>query len=173
MSASASRACVYLMRHARAGWAPPGMRDFDRALDAEGRAEAERMGRAMAEAGHRPQRVLCSTAKRCAQTWEIVSRHVAVADIVFDGELYGGDGDTYLSAIRRQEDVGSVLVLGHNPMTEAAAHGLLASGAESGAEPLRTGFPTASLAVFDLEAGFARAGRAPARLVAFLTPGNV
>ncbi|RUZ11954.1 histidine phosphatase family protein, partial [Mesorhizobium sp. M7A.F.Ca.US.007.01.2.1] len=38
---------LYLLRHAKAGWALPGMRDFDRPLDASGRADAEMMGAAM------------------------------------------------------------------------------------------------------------------------------
>ncbi|RUX92559.1 histidine phosphatase family protein, partial [Mesorhizobium sp. M7A.F.Ca.CA.004.04.1.1] len=35
---------LYLLRHAKAGWALPGMRDFDRPLDASGRSDAEMMG---------------------------------------------------------------------------------------------------------------------------------
>ncbi|TIX99998.1 MAG: histidine phosphatase family protein, partial [Mesorhizobium sp.] len=38
---------LYLLRHAKAGWALPGMRDFDRPLDASGIADAETMGAAM------------------------------------------------------------------------------------------------------------------------------
>ncbi|TIT71355.1 MAG: hypothetical protein E5W60_08310 [Mesorhizobium sp.] len=32
---------LYLLRHAKAGWALPGVRDFDRPLDASGIADAE------------------------------------------------------------------------------------------------------------------------------------
>ena len=38
---------LYLLRHAKAGWAAPGMRDFDRPLDDTGLADAEAMGRTM------------------------------------------------------------------------------------------------------------------------------
>ncbi|TIV15839.1 MAG: histidine phosphatase family protein, partial [Mesorhizobium sp.] len=35
---------LYLLRHAKAGWALPGVRDFDRPLDESGKADAEAMG---------------------------------------------------------------------------------------------------------------------------------
>src|SRR5438445_2481303 len=50
---------LYLLRHAKAGWALPGMRDFDRPLDASGRADAEIMGTAMRSRGYIPDLTLC------------------------------------------------------------------------------------------------------------------
>ncbi|RVB55078.1 histidine phosphatase family protein, partial [Mesorhizobium sp. M7A.F.Ca.CA.004.06.1.1] len=61
---------LYLLRHAKAGWALPGMRDFDRPLDASGRSDAEMMGAAMRSRLYVPDRTLCSNAKRAKETLE-------------------------------------------------------------------------------------------------------
>ena len=55
---------LYLLRHARAGWAAPGKADFDRTLDDQGYAEAEILAEEMADQGYRPQVVISSTAVR-------------------------------------------------------------------------------------------------------------
>ena len=59
---------LFLLRHARAGWALPGVRDFDRPLDATGQAEAEATGEAMRTSGYIPDVTLCSNARRARET---------------------------------------------------------------------------------------------------------
>ena len=60
---------LYLLRHAKARWAEPGSRDYDRALDPAGKADAETVAGSMRLAGHRPELVLCSGARRARETW--------------------------------------------------------------------------------------------------------
>src|SRR5690606_14417614 len=69
---------LYLLRHAKAKWAEPGSRDYDRALELSGRADADGIAASMLLAGHMPGRVLCSGAKRARETWEVASRHLPV-----------------------------------------------------------------------------------------------
>ena len=56
---------IYLLRHAKSGWAEPGGRDFDRSLSDAGFAEAELLAETAADKQYRPDLVVCSTAKRC------------------------------------------------------------------------------------------------------------
>lgn len=55
---------LFLLRHAKAKWAEPGSRDYDRALDETGKADAAKVALAMQSAGYLPELVLCSGAKR-------------------------------------------------------------------------------------------------------------
>lgn len=164
MTISDHSARIYLMRHAHASKGRTGMRDFDRTLDEAGRIEAERIGVAMAAAGYRPDRIFCSAAARCRETGEIVRAHLGDVDLSVSDELYNADEEAYLALIRQQEAIRSVLVIGHNPTIEHVARRLLATGADR----LSSGFPTAGLAIIDLDGGLPRAARAPARLVRFL-----
>ena len=60
---------LILMRHGEAERPHPGLEDFDRALDEEGRAESRRMGKALSEAGLQPDLALVSAARRTLETW--------------------------------------------------------------------------------------------------------
>ena len=53
---------LYLLRHAKARWADPGTRDYDRPLDLSGRADADLIAASMLLSGYMPDRVLCSGA---------------------------------------------------------------------------------------------------------------
>jgi phosphohistidine phosphatase len=173
MSDLAATSRIFLLRHARSGWAAPGKRDFDRTLDAQGQEDAGRIGLAMAVNGYAPVRILCSSARRCVETWQIVSRHVNASDVVFTDDLYANDHHVYIDLIRDQADAASVMLLGHNPMMENTAHCLLTRRNENEADVLRRGFPTAGLAIVDLEGQLRDAARSPSRLAGFLTPQDV
>lgn len=164
---------VYLLRHARAGWADPDGRDFDRTLDRKGRGDAARMGLEMAERGFVPRRVLCSSAPRCVETWEIIARHLGPADVTYSEGLYNGDAGDYLAAITSAAASGSVLVCGHNPTMAETAEALLATTRGAGALIARRGFKKCGLAVIDIAGPLAEAGRGPARLAAYLIPSEL
>ena len=61
---------LILMRHGDAERPHTGTADFDRALTPEGRSESRAVGRALAEAGYRPDLALVSSAARTLQTWQ-------------------------------------------------------------------------------------------------------
>jgi phosphohistidine phosphatase SixA len=69
-------ASLLLLRHARAAWAEPGMRDFDRPLDMAGRIDADAMGAVLAISGAVPDLVVCSGARRARETWDAVAKHL-------------------------------------------------------------------------------------------------
>ena len=119
---------LYLLRHAKARWAEPGSRDYDRALEASGQDDAERLGGAMLASGYVPDTVLCSGARRARDTWTAVSKRLPVADVRFMDGLYSSDAGGYLDLVRGAGAEHSVLVVGHNPMMEDLATALSRAG---------------------------------------------
>lgn len=165
-------ALLFLLRHAKAQLALPGVRDFDRPLSGLGAAQAEETGRMMAGAAWRPERILCSPALRTRQTLEGVRLALALADdaIAFDQNLYGGDAGLYIEAIRARAGADSLLIVGHNPMIEDVACDLATAGDPRAMDRLRSGVPVSSLAVIAFDDGLGRAGHGLGTLVDFRTP---
>ncbi len=150
---------IYLLRHARAASARPGERDFDRALDDSGYAEAEIVADKAADRGYVPDLVISSTAVRCRQTSEAIRRAIGPSvEFRFVDELYNASSSTYLDIIASQVTDNSVMLVGHNPVMEQTLATLI--GDEAMAFRLPHGFPTAGLAVIDADrdAVSARAG---------------
>lgn len=140
---------LYLLRHASAAVAAPGMADFDRPLEKSGIADARAVGEAMAAGGHRPALVLCSPAARTRETWACVEAELGpdTRDVRYLRPLYGADARGYLDIIRTAGAADAVLVVGHNPMIEETATLL----ARDGAARFASGFPTSALAVFGFD----------------------
>ncbi|MGZ2440896.1 phosphohistidine phosphatase [Sinorhizobium medicae] len=143
---------LLLLRHARSGWALPGQRDFERALDDVGFAEAELTAQSAADHGFRPDLILCSTAVRCRQTAEPLYRALGEdIDIRYLDPLYTGPASVYADLVAANASRSSSLMLiGHNPMMEELFHRVL--GEERAEAALAGGYPPAALAVIDFTA---------------------
>lgn len=163
---------LFLLRHAKAGWALPGVRDFDRPLDASGYADAEATGTAMRACGYIPDITLCSNAKRARETLEGLAGHTDTGRVLFFDKLYSEDAAGYLSLIHHNGGIGSVLVIGHNPMTEDLAMALSGDGEANARATLNSGFPTSGLAVIDFPGGLKEAAPGNGYLEAFFTPAD-
>jgi phosphohistidine phosphatase len=144
---------VYLLRHAKSDWADPGMKDHDRPLNERGRAAASAMAGYIKEKGHKPELVLCSTARRTIETLDLVKaalgKQVAVR---FGDDLYLAEPRQLMQRLRGLEDgVGRVMFIGHNPGIAQFANELCASPEDEAEEKLhrrmREKFPTCALAV--------------------------
>jgi phosphohistidine phosphatase len=164
---------LYLLRHAKAGWALPGVRDFDRPLDAAGTADAEAMGMAMRVNGYVPDLTLCSNARRCRETLEGIAGHADTGRVLFFDKLYTEDAAGYLAIIREHADIGSLLVIGHNPMTEDLAMAVSGDGEGDARDTLAYGFPTSGLAVIRFADGLAAVAPGAGYLEAFITPASL
>ncbi|WP_457583305.1 SixA phosphatase family protein [Ensifer canadensis] len=141
---------LLLLRHARSGWALPGQRDFDRALDDVGYAEAELIAQMAADRGIRPELILCSTAVRCRQTVEPFFRTVSEdIQIRYVDELYSGPASVYTDIIDANRHLNSLLIVGHNPMIDELFHRFM--GDEAATDALPHGYPPAALAILDLQ----------------------
>lgn len=161
---------LLLLRHAKAGWARPGMQDFDRPLDDTGRVQATATGAAMRARGLRPEIILCSPSRRTRETLSGLGEAVDIRNVRFVEALYGGDASAYLSAIRTVEGAETTMLIGHNPMMENIGIALSGDGSEAATAALRHGFPTSGLAILRLPASFTKAEPGQGYLEDFLVP---
>lgn len=111
---------LLLMRHAQAEDGH-GRTDHERALTDLGREQARRAGVLLAELGHAPDHVICSTARRTRQTLDGVlgamdptgGRGTAVD---YSEDAYLAGVDQLLELINQADaDAATLLVVGHNP----------------------------------------------------------
>lgn len=161
---------LFLLRHAKARWAEPGSRDYERALEPSGKADAETVAAAMLLAGYQPELVLCSGARRARETWDAAARHLDVADVRYLDGLYSSDAAGYLDIIRAAGSAGSVLVIGHNPMMEDLAMALSCDGDTDALAAVAGGFPTAGLAAIRFKTPLASIAPEDGYLEDFITP---
>lgn len=158
---------IYLMRHAQAGWALPGQQDFERSLDNRGLGEARAMAEAVSARGYRPERAVCSTARRCRQTADALIGAFGGLSVDYTDTLYNAPADSYLDRIETEDRAESLLFVGHNPAMEELVERM--AGAATVQRALPDGYPTAGFAVLertDRAAGAARDWR----LVDFIGP---
>jgi phosphohistidine phosphatase len=161
---------LYLLRHAKAGWAEPGMRDFDRPLEPNGRTDADSIGAAMKARSYAPELVLCSSAKRARETLDWVARHTGNGRVVYSDSLYSTDAAGYVDFIRVTADADTVLLVGHNPMMEDVAEALSGDGDPHARSALHGGFPTSALAVIRFAGKLSEVAPGKGYLEAFITP---
>lgn len=156
---------LVLLRHAKA---EQGGRDRDRELTRRGHADAAAAGQWLVANGMVPDAVVVSPARRTVQTWEAAAEQLpSSADVRYDDRLYDNSVDNLVAALRELDPATTTAILvGHNPSTHALASrlaGRAAAAAELGE------FPTATLAVFDLDGEWAELPDVQARLVAVAT----
>ncbi|HVR91528.1 MAG TPA: histidine phosphatase family protein [Novosphingobium sp.] len=143
-----------LFRHAKSDWHDPRARDFDRPLNLRGEKGAGLMGRHIRDHGERWDRVIASPAIRVAETLELAAKAAGGSlQVNWDRRIYLASSATLLDLLRDQTDeIGSVLLVGHNPGLEDLIFDLVP---DDGTSPLRDvveeKFPTASYAVLELD----------------------
>ncbi|AWI28644.1 histidine phosphatase family protein [Streptomyces sp. ICN441] len=147
MSADTPRRIV-LLRHAKADW--PQVSDHERPLADRGRMDAPAAGRKLADTGIPFDLALCSTATRTRETWKLAVQELPERPrTVYEERLYEASlGDLLALLNETPDEVGDLLVIGHNPGMHALADAL--SGRAEGdalRRMSRGGFPTAAFAV--------------------------
>jgi len=142
------------------------------------------MGRWLRAVGLVPDLVLCSTARRARETWQLAQSGLGAAPPVhFDGRVYEASAAELLDLIRRESGAAqTLLVVGHDPgvpglaLTLAGAAPDAYPGGGSGGEPagmldrMRAKFPTAAIAVFGCTRSWDGLDPGSARLACFITP---
>lgn len=140
------------------------------------------MGRWLRAAGYIPDEVVCSTACRAAQTWQLAQPALGSAPpAVFADQVYEADAEQLLDVIRRTPaPVSTLLVVGHDPSLPELARTLAAApeaaagtGSQAGlaaVERMRAKFPTAAVAAFVFHGEWDQLGPGAARLACFVTP---
>ena len=142
---------LMLLRHAKSDWTRPGARDYERTLAPRGREAAPRIGAYMVRHGLAPDLVLCSTATRARETWDLVAKAFAPKPpLVFEERLYEADAGALLDVVTETRgSVHALLLTGHNPGLHEFAQRLIASGDTDARQRLTEKFPTGALAVID------------------------
>lgn len=166
---------LVLFRHAKSAW--PDVADHERPLAHRGQRAAPVMGRWLREAGCVPDQVLCSTARRARETWELAQPGLGAAPpVTFDHSVYEASAAGLLALARQVAPaVGTLLVIGHNPAIEELALMLAVAPGGTGAagdpaERMLAKFPTAAVAVLEFTGSWRALGPGEARLAAFVTP---
>jgi phosphohistidine phosphatase len=161
---------VYLLRHAKSSWDDHSLADHERPLAKRGRRAGKLMERHFRAENVRPRLVLCSTATRARETFDLVQPALDDAHVELEPELYGATEDTMLERLRDlPDDVDSVMLIGHNPGLQSL--GLLLAGDGGRRRDLEKKYPTAALATLDFDgAGWAELAPGSANLTAYVKP---
>jgi phosphohistidine phosphatase len=115
IGAEGDRRRLVLLRHAKSAW--PDMPDHERPLARRGQRDAPVMGRWLRAVGLVPDLVLCSTALRARETWQLAQSGLgAVPSVRFDDRVYEASPTALLDLIRPESGAAeTLLVVGHDP----------------------------------------------------------
>ncbi|MDN0200289.1 histidine phosphatase family protein [Streptomyces sp. S.PNR 29] len=139
---------LVVLRHAKSAW-PDGVADHQRPLAPRGRRDARAAGRALTEADCLPDLALCSTAVRARETWELASAQWGTPPPVrHDPRLYAAGVPDLLAAVHEvSAEIGTLLLIGHNPGLEELVLELAGDGLDDTLDRVRVKFPTSAIAV--------------------------
>lgn len=159
---------LVLMRHAKSDY-PAGVGDHDRPLAERGIREGALAGDWIRGNVAAIEAVLCSSAARTRQTLE---RTGISAPTEYLDRLYEAAPGTMIAAINGVADeVGTLLVLGHEPTVSAVALGLAGPGSDREAVAgIEAKFPTSAIAVLSVPGRWAELEARGAKLVRFHVP---
>jgi phosphohistidine phosphatase len=141
---------LWLLRHAKSSWSDPAVADHDRPLTSRGVRDAGRMGAYLDGEAIRPALVVCSSGLRARQTLAGVLPGLGTElSVRISPQVYTFDAVSLLERLRATPgDVGSVMLVGHNPAIEELA--LLLAGRRPGRGDWEEKFPTCALAEIEL-----------------------
>jgi phosphohistidine phosphatase len=174
MASSPARRLI-LLRHAKSAW-PNDVSDHERPLAPRGRRDAPGAGRWLRETDHVPDLVLCSTARRTRETWQLAGENLgAQPQTVFEEQVYEASVVDLLDLVRQTPaDVRTLLIVGHDPamrgLTLELAGDLLDDAEARALARVRVKYPTAAIAVLSFSQGWPELGAGEARLAEFVVP---
>jgi phosphohistidine phosphatase len=156
---------VVILRHAKATH-EAGFRDIDRPLTKRGERDAAAVGRFLRHQDIAPDLVVCSSSRRTTQTWDAAAAAagppVAGADVRYDPAAYDAGADDLVEIVRdTPADIGTLLIIGHNPAVADLVAVLTGDAIE---------FPTSALAVIELPAGWQQVASGSGHLTLSWTP---
>ena|SRR5436190_13059090 len=164
---------LFVLRHAKSSWDDPGLEDYERPLAPRGRRAVKVLAEHFRAEGIEPELILCSSARRTRETLEGTGLG---GEALIEHELYSASPGQVLERLQRVPDeVGSVMVVGHNPTMQVLVLRLAASGAASeldgsGFRDIQRKFPTGAVATLAFEGGWSELGPGRARLTRYIRP---
>ena len=139
---------LLLLRHAKAvPVASDG--DYARRLADRGATEAERLGDHLRSLDIGPSNCLVSPAARTRETFDIVSRRLAMPpQVTYEPELYSATAGDLRDRLRgMQGDVRNLMIVGHNPAIQDLTIMLAREGDRTQIARLRNAYPPCGLAM--------------------------
>jgi phosphohistidine phosphatase len=137
---------LLLLRHAKSDY-PAGVADHERPLAPRGVREAALAGDWLRAHAPVVDAVLCSTATR---TRETLARARIDAPVEYVDRLYDATPGAVIDEINKvSPEIGTLLVIGHEPAMSSVALGLATTDGSNtaAAEQISTKFPTSAIAV--------------------------
>ncbi len=171
MASDPQRRRLMLLRHAKSDW--PDVPDRQRPLAKRGRRDAPVVGRWLRGHGYLPDVVICSTARRTRQTWELMAPELGGSpSVTFEPRAYEASALTLLYLVRELPGTCRAgLLIGHNPAIQDLATHLAEGPDAAGRDGLR--FPTAAVAVFEFAGDWADLAPGQAHLLDYATPADM
>jgi phosphohistidine phosphatase len=159
---------LVLLRHAKSAW-PEDVPDHDRPLGKRGRRDAPAVGRWLRGKGYVPDTVVCSTARRTRETWELVAAELGESPAVtFEPRAYAASAMTLLNLARELPgECRAGMLIAHNPGISELA------GSLAGTHPGGMNFPTAGVAVLEFDGEWADLGHGQVRVAGFVVPADL
>lgn len=164
---------LLLLRHGKSDWSAGDRPDLQRPLAPRGREAAKRVGVYITKHGLTPEFVICSTAARARDTYELVAEALTnEPKVAYDKTIYESGPNELLAALKKVDtNIHTLLIVGHNPSMTEFAHLLIAAGDVDLRQSLIEKFPTAGLAVIDFPLDdWRRVHPRSGRLDRFITP---
>jgi phosphohistidine phosphatase len=121
---------LFFLRHGIAEPGHSGLRDFDRQLTAEGRAELEDVARGMRRLKVRPDPLLSSPLVRARQTAEAVAPLLGATVEIADELRSGASFEAFQQLARRYGAAESLMFVGHEPDFSETAAALIGADGE-------------------------------------------
>ena len=107
---------LHLLRHGKSSWKDGALDDHDRPLSKRGRRAAAVLADHLARSGLAPDLVLCSSALRARQTFDLIARALKPPRVIVERALYEAGPRRLLRYLRElPESAQCVLLVGHNP----------------------------------------------------------
>ena len=165
---------LYVLRHAKSSWDDHDEADHERPLSDRGRRAVKRIAAYIEAHEIAPDLVLCSTARRTRETLDGLG---LVSTVMVEHRLYGASWDDLVERLRAlPPEVGSVLLVGHNPALQMLVLRLAAGekegraqGAE-GLEEIKRKLPTGALVTLEVKTAWSELERSSAELVDYVRP---
>ncbi len=109
---------LIIMRHAKSSWDDPSLGDHDRPLNPRGLRDAPIMADTIERIGWTPNLILVSSSMRTKQTLDLMSHVLSDADTEIREGIYHAGLNDLLHELQDIPDVGTTMILGHNPGSE-------------------------------------------------------
>ncbi len=122
---------LFFLRHGVAEGSHGGMRDFDRALTPEGRAQLDDIAHALRRLKLAPRPLLSSPLVRARQTAEAVAPALGTTVEIAEELQSGATFEAFLRLMRRYAGAESIMFVGHEPDFSEAAATLIGAGPDA------------------------------------------